>query len=63
LIGFDKKKCDGCQSCVAACPYGAIFTHPDHPLIYKCDLCGGGKIQQCVDACPRGALSVEEVNP
>jgi carbon-monoxide dehydrogenase iron sulfur subunit len=61
LIGFDKKKCDGCLLCVEACPYGAIFAHSDRVPIYKCDLCGGGKVQHCVAACPRGALRVEEV--
>jgi anaerobic carbon-monoxide dehydrogenase iron sulfur subunit len=61
LVRLDLKKCDGCKLCVEACPYDAIFIHPDYDYIFKCDLCGGGKIQQCVDACPRDALRVEEV--
>jgi acyl-CoA synthetase (AMP-forming)/AMP-acid ligase II/Fe-S-cluster-containing dehydrogenase component len=61
FVRFDPKKCDGCRLCVDACPYGAIFVHPDDTLIYKCDLCGGGAVQQCVDACPRDALCVKEV--
>jgi long-chain acyl-CoA synthetase len=61
IVRFDRKKCDGCQICVSACPYGAIFVHPDDSIIYKCDLCGGGSVQQCVEACPRAALGVKEV--
>jgi len=60
LVAFDRKKCDGCGLCVEACPEKAIFTHGDEPWIFKCHLCGGGKIQQCVEACPRQALAVEE---
>lgn len=61
FVRFDPKKCDGCRLCVEACPYGAIFVHPDDRFIYKCDLCGGGAVQQCVVACPRDALRVKEV--
>jgi Fe-S-cluster-containing dehydrogenase component len=61
FVRFDRKKCDGCQICVRACPYSAIFVHPDDSIIYKCDLCGGGAVQQCVEACPREALRVKEV--
>jgi len=61
IVRFDRKKCNGCQLCVDACPYDAIFIHPDYEYIFKCDLCGGGKVQKCVEACPRDALRVEEV--
>ena len=61
IIQFDRKKCDGCQLCVDACPYHAIFIHPDYEYIFKCDLCGSGSVQKCVEACPREALRVEEV--
>jgi long-chain acyl-CoA synthetase len=61
FVRFDHKKCDGCLICVDACFYHAIFVHPDNRTIYKCDLCGGGVVQQCVEACPRDALSVKKV--
>ena len=61
IVRFDRKQCDGCRLCVDACPYEAIFVHPDYEYIFRCDLCGGGKIQQCVEACPRDALNVKEV--
>jgi carbon-monoxide dehydrogenase iron sulfur subunit len=60
IVRFDTKKCDGCKLCVDACPYHAIFIHPDYEYIFKCDLCGGGSVQKCVVACPRDALRVEE---
>ena len=60
FVQFDRKKCDGCQICVNACPHDAIFVHPDDQQIYKCHLCGGGKVQQCVQACPVNALSLKE---
>jgi Fe-S-cluster-containing dehydrogenase component len=61
IVQFDRKKCDGCQLCVEACPYHAIFIYPDYEYIFKCNLCGGGSVQKCVEACPRDALRVEEV--
>jgi len=61
IVRFERKKCDGCQLCMDACPYEAIFVHPDYEYIFRCDLCGGGKIQKCVEACPRDALNIEEV--
>jgi Fe-S-cluster-containing dehydrogenase component len=63
LVQFDIRKCDGCKQCVDACPYDAIFIHPEYPYIFKCDLCGGGKNQLCVRNCPKEALSVKEVGP
>jgi tetrathionate reductase subunit B len=63
LVAFDPDRCDGCGHCIDACPHDAIFSHPEERVIFKCDLCGGGRVQQCVEACPRDALSVEDVGP
>lgn len=61
IVAYDKDKCNSCGECVDACPYDAIFTHPEIDGILKCDLCHGAKVQQCVTYCPREALRVEEV--
>jgi len=39
LVLLDEGKCDGCQACVEACPYGAILYSPKTGLVEKCDLC------------------------
>lgn len=58
IIVIDEQVCDGCSICMVACPYGAIFVHPESSrkktLMLKCDLCGGNP--QCVTWCETGAL-------
>lgn len=52
---LDQEECTGCEACIDACPYGAIFFDPVSFISLKCDLCGGKP--ECVPACPTGALS------
>jgi carbon-monoxide dehydrogenase iron sulfur subunit len=54
ILVINRDLCTNCLSCVDACPYGAIFVHPDLDSPIKCDLCGGKP--QCVRACPKHAL-------
>ncbi len=47
-ISIDEDRCIQCESCVAACPFGAISIAPDESIIV-CDLCGGDPT--CVKFC------------
>ncbi len=55
LVQIDADKCIGCKACLAACPYGARYTHPDG-YADKCTFCvhrlKEGKRPACVSVCP-----------
>lgn len=52
--------CNGCERCVAACPYGAPQVVPGAGRVSKCDLCttrrDAGERPVCVETCVGGAL-------
>ena len=54
VVQLDKELCISCMRCVEACPFGAMYAHPeiDHPI--KCDMCGGDP--KCVEVCPKSAI-------
>ena len=60
IIVLDKEKCIGCMECVSACPYDAMFIHPELKYPLMCDLCYPDE-PACVIACPMKALEVVEV--
>jgi len=66
LVLLDKEKCDGCEACVAACPYGAIVYSSKTELVEKCDLCAH-RIDQglepfCVVCCEGQAMHFGDLN-
>ncbi len=66
LVIIDPEKCTGCQACVDACPYNAIFFNESLNIAQKCTGCahlldgGEWKIPRCADACPTEAIKFGE---
>jgi anaerobic carbon-monoxide dehydrogenase iron sulfur subunit len=56
VIFLDAGLCNACETCVGACPIGAIGFFQGQPLL--CDLCAGDPA--CVRICPSQALSYRE---
>lgn len=66
LVGLDVSKCNGCQRCMAGCPYGAISYDPRTQKVDKCNGCAhrldnlalpvDKRIPACVLSCSSYAL-------
>lgn len=57
LVLIDEGKCIRCGSCIDACPFGAIWMHPNKKVAIKCDQCG-----DCIRYCPPKTLRLIRVN-
>jgi Fe-S-cluster-containing dehydrogenase component/formate-dependent nitrite reductase membrane component NrfD len=60
IVDLDGGKCIGCQSCMQACPYDAIYINPDRGVAEKCHYCAHrverGLEPACVIVCPVQAI-------
>ena len=56
IVVVDRDKCNGCQDCFSACPYG-VPQFGDDGTMQKCDFCIEiGREPACVLSCPAEAL-------
>lgn len=59
-VCLDLTKCNDCNACIPACPFGVIQRTRGTKRITKCDLCAHrlvkGKEPACVEACPTYAI-------
>ncbi|MEG0324834.1 MAG: 4Fe-4S dicluster domain-containing protein, partial [Raoultibacter sp.] len=65
LLLVNPDKCDGCNLCIDACPYGALFANNELKIAQKCTGCAhllddGWTEPRCVDACAHDALRFGE---
>ncbi|MFQ6064808.1 MAG: 4Fe-4S dicluster domain-containing protein [Candidatus Bathyarchaeia archaeon] len=58
-VVIQEDACNGCGSCLKACPAEAIFMHPTRKVAIKCHLCNGDP--ECVKLCPTGAITYYSV--
>lgn len=61
IVLMSPKKCIGCKTCMAACPYNQRYYKEEDRAIDKCNFCfdtklkeSGGKTTACSAACPAG---------
>ena len=60
IVMMESKKCIGCKTCMAACPYNARYFKEETRAIDKCNFCWDTRLAKgmadtaCVEACPAG---------
>ena len=66
VVFLDMETCDGCQNCLAACPYGAIAINAQTGKAEKCNLCLHRINQElepfCVVCCEGQAIHFGNLN-
>lgn len=60
IVDFDDRRCISCKACTQACPYDALYIHPDTMTAAKCNYCSHrtdiGLEPACVIVCPEHAI-------
>jgi Fe-S-cluster-containing dehydrogenase component/formate-dependent nitrite reductase membrane component NrfD len=60
IVDFDSQRCIGCQSCMQACPYDALYIDPDRNTAAKCNFDASrvemGYKPACEVVCPTQAI-------
>lgn len=64
IVVLDRDKCNGCRSCLVACPYEAISCDETSGVAMKCNLChhrvDRGLLPACADnVCPAHCINVD----
>ncbi|HJR53372.1 MAG TPA: 4Fe-4S dicluster domain-containing protein [Gemmatimonadota bacterium] len=66
IVDFDRDACIGCKACMQACPYDALYIHPDHGTAEKCNFCSHrieiGLEPPCATVCPAEAILVGDLD-
>lgn len=58
IVKMIDKRCIGCKTCMAACPYNARYFNEEIRAVDKCDFCWESRLSKgmkdtaCVEACP-----------
>lgn len=60
IVDFDDRRCIACKACTQACPYDALYMHPEFHTAAKCNYCTHrvdvGLEPACVVVCPEHAI-------
>ncbi len=66
IVDFDREACIGCKACMQACPYDALYIHPDHGTAEKCNFCAHrveNEIEPpCATVCPTESIVVGDLD-
>lgn len=58
IVVMNAKRCIGCKTCMAACPYNARYFNEENRTADKCNFCWDTRLSKgetttaCVEACP-----------